>query len=178
MTTHHLIEPPVIGVCLGTVLLMFGRRVFWLLVATSGFVAGLHFAVGLVPEHARILVALIAGVIGAVLAVVLQKIAIALTGFVAGGYFTMQLLPLLQIRMEPAVNWIAIFIGAVLGAVLLVTLFNWALVVLSSIAGATLVTNAFHLQRGAAAGTMLALILLGIAVQSRLFPVSPRAGVG
>lgn len=167
-------DPALLGLALGALLLLFGRRLFWLMVAVSGFLAGMHLAAGLVPERSLFLVALLAGVIGAVLAVVLQKVAIAFTGFAAGGYFAMQLLPMLRVHLDPAVMWIVVFICAVIGAVALLTLFGWALIVLSSAVGAALVVDALHLQHGVAAAAMLGLIVLGVAVQARLFPARRR----
>ena len=170
----RIFDTPVLAVCFGAALLLFGRRLFWLLVAVSGFLAGMHLALGLVPENARLVIALVAGVIGAVLAVALQKFAIAFTGFITGGFLTMQALTLLSLRLEPVILWVVVFVGAVIGAVVLVTLFKWALIILSSVMGAGLLLNGAHLQRGIATGAMIALVLIGIGVQSRIFLTTNR----
>jgi hypothetical protein len=74
---------------LGILLLLFGRRVFWLFVATAGFIAGLTFAMQFMsgqPELVILLIAIIAGIIGVFLGVLLEGVAILIAGFLAGGY--------------------------------------------------------------------------------------------
>src|SRR2546423_12340946 len=79
---------PIISVIVGLAILFFGRKLFWLFVAALGFAVGLQIAAYFMkepPQWMTLLVALGCGVIGALLAVLLQKIAIAIAGFVAGG---------------------------------------------------------------------------------------------
>ena len=74
---------------LGIVLLLFGRRAFWIFVAVAGFIAGLTFATLYMhgqSELVILLIAIVAGVIGAVLAIMLEWLAILIAGFLAGGY--------------------------------------------------------------------------------------------
>ena len=85
LLTHAGAAPIVVGVAL----LFFGRRLFWLFVAGVGFLYGLRFAPTLVQggsELALLLVAVFCGVIGALLAVFAQKIAVGIAGFCIGGY--------------------------------------------------------------------------------------------
>ena len=70
----------IIGVLIGVVILFFGRKLFWLCVAAVGFAVGVKIAPLLVNESASLLallIALIFGVLGALLALFLQKVAIA-----------------------------------------------------------------------------------------------------
>src|SRR6266446_8650500 len=79
---------PIIGLIIGAVILLFGRKLFWLFVAAVGFAAGVEFAPHLIHEPSPLLAltfALVLGFIGALLAIFLQKIAIAVVGFLAGG---------------------------------------------------------------------------------------------
>src|SRR2546430_17597085 len=79
---------PIISVIIGAAILLFGRKLFWLFVAALGFAVGLEIAAYFMrepPQWMTLLVALGAGVLGALLAILLQKIAIAIAGFVAGG---------------------------------------------------------------------------------------------
>src|SRR6266446_5668105 len=79
---------PIISALIGAVILLFGRRLFWLCVAAVGFAAGVEIAPHLVHEPSTLLaltIALVLGFIGALLALFLQKIAIAVAGFLAGG---------------------------------------------------------------------------------------------
>src|SRR2546423_6852692 len=79
---------PILSVLIGASVLFFGRRLFWLCVAAVGFAAGVEFAPHLMHEPSPVLllsVAVVLGLIGALLALFLQKIAIAVAGFLAGG---------------------------------------------------------------------------------------------
>src|SRR5437660_12322930 len=78
----------IVGALIGAVILLFGRKLFWLCVAAVGFAAGVEITPHFVHEPSTLLalsVALVLGLIGALLAIFLQKIAIAVMGFLAGG---------------------------------------------------------------------------------------------
>src|SRR5438093_12430383 len=78
---------PFVGALIGIVILLFGRKFFWLCVAAVGFVAGVELAPHLVNEPSPLLqltVAIVLGFIGALLSLFLQKVAIAVFGSLAG----------------------------------------------------------------------------------------------
>src|SRR6266496_5012011 len=78
----------IIGALIGVVILFFGRKLFWLCVAAVGFAVGVEIAPHVVHEPSplmALIIALVLGLIGALLALFLQKIAIAVLGFLAGG---------------------------------------------------------------------------------------------
>src|SRR4029450_13045834 len=78
----------IVGALIGVVILFFGRKLFWLCVAAVGFAAGVQIAPHLVHEPSplmALIIALVLGLIGALLALFLQKVAIAVLGFLAGG---------------------------------------------------------------------------------------------
>src|SRR5256712_13203956 len=78
----------IVGALIGVVILLFGRKLFWLCVAAVGFAGGVEIAPHLVHEPSPLLalvIALALGLIGALLALFLQKVAIAVLGFLAGG---------------------------------------------------------------------------------------------
>src|SRR3989440_11207642 len=79
---------PILSVLIGAIILFFGRKLFWLCVAAVGFAAGVEFAPHLMHEPTPVLqlsIAIVFGFVGALLALFLQKIAIAVAGFLAGG---------------------------------------------------------------------------------------------
>src|SRR5205814_8843022 len=81
-------------VIVGLAILFFGRKLFWLFVAALGFAVGLEIAAYFMrepPQWMTLLVALGCGIIGALLPILLQKIAIAVAGFVAGGRIALAL---------------------------------------------------------------------------------------
>ena len=74
---------------LGILLLFFGRRLFWLFVGVAGFIAGLTLVPQLISGQSELtilLIAIVAGIIGAILAIMLEGLAILIAGFLAGGY--------------------------------------------------------------------------------------------
>jgi hypothetical protein len=110
---------------LGAVLLFYGHRVFWLFVGVLGFQSGLTFfqkAVGIQGEIGTIL-AIATGVVAALLAIFLKRIAIGLAGLLAGA----SLASMLAAKLPAKYSWIVILIGAILGVVVLMALFDWAL---------------------------------------------------
>lgn len=160
---------PVIAFVLGAVLLLFGRRLFWLFVGAAGFVAAREFAVGLLEEvsaAAVTMIGVIAGVIGAVAAFFLQKLAIAAAGFLAGGYLALELVRASSPELAQ-VGWIAFIAGGLVGAILMAVLFRWTLIVLSSVLGAALISEALPLESVLKTGLFLVLAAVGVMVQAR-----------
>ena len=166
---------PLLTIVLGIILLITGKKLYWLLVAVIGFMIGLGFAtqyVQLDPPWLIYIVALSAGVIGAVLGIFVQRLAIALVGFIVGGYGSIYLSGLLGIKAEPF-NWLAFIVGGFVGLLLVATLLDWALYIISAWAGATLVTRT--LTDGVGLNENLGLVLFfvlfvaGIIVQAGIF---------
>src|ERR1700745_2245858 len=85
---------PILSAVIGAIVLLFGRKLFWLCVAAIGFAAGLTLAPHIVSEPTPLLqlsLAILLGFIGALLALFVQKLAIGLAGFIAGGRFAVGL---------------------------------------------------------------------------------------
>src|ERR1043166_282628 len=125
----------IVGVLIGIAILFFGRKLFWLCVAAVGFAAGVEIAPHLVHEPSPVLaltVALVLGLIGALLALFLQKIAIAIVGFLAGGKLAVASAAAFFAQHTHYFG-ITFLIGGIIGALLLLALFDWALIVLSAI---------------------------------------------
>jgi hypothetical protein len=159
-----LITP--INLIVGAAMLFFGRRLFWVFVAGMGFVLGAFLAVELLEAREDWLVlaaSVLFGVLGAMLALFAQKVAIGVGGFLAGGYVAHAI----ALRsVEPSWIWIAVAIGGVIGAVLLIALFDWALIALSSLAGAALVALNLPVEPPWPGLIFLGLFVVGIAVQA------------
>lgn len=155
---------------IGFIVLLFGRNLFWLLVATVGFVYGFELAQRLFPEQSELLiwlVALLAGVIGAVLAYFFQWVMLAVAGFLIGGRLALTLLVVLG--AEPT-GWATVIflLGGIIGAVIVLAVFDWALIVISSVFGALLVVEAVDLGPTLAIGLFLMLAIVGAVVQTSL----------
>ena len=160
-----------INMVIGMVVLAFGRRLFWLFVGCLGFAVGFHYAplVWQVQSNLFLLIlATITGIIGAVLALFFQKIAIGLAGFAGGGYIALNLLNLLGIRLEQII-WLPYLVGGIIGALLLFFIFDWALIFVSSLTGATMVVESTNLSPEVELIVYFALFIAGIVIQTVLY---------
>src|ERR1051326_964107 len=125
MTEDVNLPVPIASVIIGLIILLFGRKLFWLCVAAVGFAAGLELAPQLVNQPRPLLAltfALVLGFIGALLALFLQKVAIAVVGFLAGGKLALAIAAAF-VANAAGFYWITFIIGGVLGAILLLLLF-------------------------------------------------------
>ena len=160
-----------LSVLIGAILLLFGRRFFWLLVAAIGFWIGFQIVPYLMhqpPPWLALALAIFFGLIGAVLAFVLQKLAIAIAGFLVGGYVATAILSTF-VTAHAQYSGIAFIIGGVLGAILMLVLFDWALIVFSAIAGAELIVSHLHLPPTGTTIVLIVLVIIGIVVQAATF---------
>jgi hypothetical protein len=162
-----------IGVLVGLVLLLWGRHLYWLFVAGIGFLTGLALAPDLLPgrpEWLVLLAALVVALVGAVVAIVAQRLTIGLIGFVAGGGIGLLLLRALGFGGD-ASGWIVYLIAGLMGLVLMLALFDWALILLSSLAGANLIVAGvvarFPLPQAIALVLLIGLGLIGVVVQAQ-----------
>jgi uncharacterized protein DUF4203 len=164
--THFSVA--IVGALIGVVILLFGRKLFWLCVAAVGFAAGVEIAPHLVHEPSPLLaltVALVLGLIGALLALFLQKIAIAVLGFLAGGKLAGAIAAAFFVHYAQNSTFIFL-VGGVVGAILLLMLFDWALIVVSSLIGAHLIQSTIVLPPSGATIVFIGLTILGIVVQA------------
>ena len=162
---------PILSILIGAVVLFFGRRLFWLCVAAVGFAAGMEVAPHLMHEPTAVLqlsIAIVFGFIGALLALFLQKIAIAIAGFLAGGKLAMALVAAF-VAEGARYPGIAFIVGGIIGAILLLSLFDWALIVMSSVVGAYLIGQTIVLPQTGATILFVGLAVLGIVVQASAF---------
>jgi hypothetical protein len=163
---------PIAALLVGVALLLFGRRLFWLFVAVIGFMAGWYLAIG-GRSHAvtggGLLIALIAGVIGLVLALLVQKVAVALAGFFVGAYLLAGALGWQLPPLRPGQQLVLLLAGVV-AAVLALVLFDLALILYSAIAGASLILEHVHLRLSGNARLLLLVVLaaVGAAFQARM----------
>src|SRR5204863_6968676 len=159
---------PIVGALIGAVVLFFGRKLFWLCVAAVGFAGGVEIAPHLVHEPSPLLalaIALVLGIIGALLALFLQKVAIAVLGFLAGGKLAGAIASAFLIQYGQH-STIVFLVGGIVGAILLLVLFDWALIVVSSLICAHLIQSAVVLPATGSTIVFLGLAVVGIVVQA------------
>ena len=150
-----------LSILAGLALLTLGRKLFWLFVGLVGFAAGISLATQFVqgPEWMVLVIAIAAGLVGVVFALVLQQAAVALAGFLAGGYVVMSVLNGLGWDASGpnwVLYWALIIVGGIAAAALVLALIEWALIILSSLIGAILIVQTIH------PGTLLVAILIAV----------------
>lgn len=161
----HILE---LGI--GVLLLLLGRKLFWLFVGVVGFLSGFQIASQLLPANSQIAVFVIAlslGLVGAALAIFVQHLVVVLAGFLAGGHLVIRALTLYNWEGPPYVWWFAL-LGGILGGLLALMLLDWALIILSSLVGANLVSQALSFDHAATLLLVIILAISGILIQSRL----------
>lgn len=166
----------IVSAVFGLILLLAGRRLFWLFVAAAGFAAGTFLArdqLHLDSQWMVFAIALLAGLIGALLSIFLQKVAIAVAGFGAGGYLCATVLMRLNLEKYASIGFI---VGGIVGAILLLSLFEWALVILSSLVGAAFLADGIGTNENALIIFGVA-FLVGIIVQALQMPRTRRKEV-
>jgi hypothetical protein len=147
-----------IKIVVGVALLLLGRRLFWLFVGALGFIVAFSLVSEPLknqPHIAALVAALVVGLIGALFAIFLQKVAVLVAGFLAGGYGVFLLVEHLGWQTSPF-PWVPVLLGAIIGAVLVSMLFEWALILLSSLFGSYLIVHSIS------PGYVVSLVLFGI----------------
>jgi MFS family permease len=171
----HRMNASIAPLLAGFLLLFFGRRLFWLFVGILGFLAGFALATRFFPHETGLtwyFIAIGFGLIGILLAFFLQKMAIAIGGFLAGGFFLVNTVQSVGSKLPEAVLFL---IGGILGAILLSLLFDWALIFLSSVTGASLLAKSLPFDRNYFTIVLIGLVILGVFVQARF--LRPRRPV-
>jgi hypothetical protein len=165
-------------VLIGIAVLLLGRRLYWLFVGAAGFALGLSLAGRFLhgqPAWVMLVVPLAAGLVGILLALFLRKLAIALSGFAAGGYVAMSVAGLLA---APPV-WLVVLafvLGGIVGAALTTVLFDWSLIVLSSLTGAGLIAQVMPLRPPLVLLLFTILVAVGIVAQAGMVRRKGRGG--
>lgn len=161
------VEPGLLAILAGVLLLAFGRRLYWIFVGVAGFVVGYFLATEYLDLEGRGLVlvlAVAAGLLCAVLAVFFNKLAVGFVGFLAGFLALFWFAD--QLGWQPG-WWILLvaILAGVLGSLLTRALFELGLIVFSSVAGASLVSQGAGWRDAHAAVLFLLLAFSGIFFQ-------------
>jgi len=157
-----------LAIALGIALLIFGRKLYWLALGGLGFFGGLwlaHRFLDLGSTGLELGIAFLLGIVGAVVAVTAQKIAIAVGGFLIGGWAVLWLAHPYYPELGGWL-WLLAIVGAALGVVFAAILFEAALIVLSSLVGAGLISHASQLGRPRETWLFIILLGIGVMVQS------------
>jgi hypothetical protein len=159
----------IFNILLGIILLLFGRKLFWLFVAVAGFIVGIEFAAMFLadkPQWVLLLVGFATGSLGAIVAIFAQRFAFALAGFYAGTFLT---LLLVQPFISSEVILIFLLGGGLIGAGLSFWILDPALIILSCLIGAGAIVKALGTGQMPSAVIFVLLVSAGIFIQTKLF---------
>jgi hypothetical protein len=168
---------PWLAAALGLAILLAGRRAFWLVLGGAGFVAGAMLVLRFFHDERPMVVlgvGAVAGLAGMLLVLFVQRFAVALAGFLVGGWAGVWLLQhwaLLQQWMGAPTwpLWLVFVVCGIVAAFLAGWLFEWALIGVSALAGALILVDLVHLGPAVKLVALPALVLLGVIVQVRAY---------
>jgi hypothetical protein len=163
-TLQHIVQ-----LLLGCVVLLAGRNLFWLFIALAGFLAGFTLAGIWLVDQSLILhvaVALGAGLIGALLALLFERVAFALAGFYAAAYLALILID--RIGVTAGENVIIVVSGLV-GALIAALVMDWAIIALSALVGAAAIVATFAMPPMIEIAVFIVLVAVGVAVQRSVY---------
>ena len=152
----------------GVILLIAWRKLYWFFSAVAGMIAGIYLGAVVLDASSQgwqIAFAVIGAILGAMLAVGLQKLALGLVGFVAGGYGAIFLWQLLGLP-DGGIEWLPFILGGIIAAVLVALIFEYGLIALTSWAGATLISRELDLSGWLGAAVFFGLIVAGVVIQA------------
>jgi len=159
------------NIILGAIFIFAGRKIFWLFVASLGFLFGVSLSANIFwgqTEWLTFVFSLVLGLLGLALALFLQKLAVAFSGFVSGGYIFLSLCNIFGWHLGQW-QWVFFIVSSIIVSGLFMLLFNPALIVFSSFIGAMLIAQ--YLPVSALIQNILftALFIIGIFAQSNQF---------
>lgn len=157
---------------IGFAMLIMGRQIFWI------FIAGLGFALGLIfgdeylsgqSQYVILFVSSLLGIVGALLAYTLQRLAAGIGGFFTGWYLAYILIDYFDISFGYQFNIAApIILGFICGA-LIIRYFDWGVIIASSVAGSAIVISGTNLTRNAELILLVMLAGIGMTIQAIWF---------
>ncbi|KPK95006.1 MAG: hypothetical protein AMJ94_00750 [Deltaproteobacteria bacterium SM23_61] len=161
-------------IVLGLILLVFGRRLFWLFVALVGFILGMEFTgviLGDQPKWVMLFIGLGTGLIGALLAVFIERLAFALAGFYAGAYLA--LIGAQSFGVESN-TFLLCAVSGFIGAVFAALIMDWVIILLSCLVGAGAIVVSLGLDQMARLLVFVALAAAGAVFQAKVMARSRK----
>lgn len=165
---------PLFNIAIGCLLLITGRRLFWVFVGVAGFLAGTDMATtwwSTEPAWAVLAFSVLLGLIGALVALAVPRLVAGLAGFLAGGWLATVAFPGLQPAWLAATAYVT---GGVIVALVMLALLDWALIALSTLMGAAMIVQNFNVDPTVNKILFIALALLGVALQFRQLELGSR----
>lgn len=132
---------------LGAMLMIQGRKLYWLFVGGIGFFVTLTLldpaTSGMSIQTARILGVIVA-LAGALMAIFLHRLAIFVGGFLGGGYLLIVAFELFGAQLG-SLNLFFFLLGGIIGALIVNSAYDGALIFFSSVLGAGMIVQVMDL---------------------------------
>jgi hypothetical protein len=158
---------PILSILAGFVLLLSGRRIFWLAAGLAAYLFIYPLLLNwLEPGLTGMIIAGVVGLLLAFLAIRFVRLVGGLIGALAGAAAFPSLLGLLGIHWA---WWIMALAGAVIGLILVSLAFDWGLILVTSWMGANVVATTLPelLKLSGPAVPLLFIVLLGIGIAAQ-----------
>lgn len=146
-------------------MLLAGRNIFWLFIAVIGFIVGAGLVdIWLVDQPMWLIVAagIGVGLIGAILAIIFERVAFALAGFYAAAFLAIMFAQRFGLTGAPIV---LVFVAGLVGALFVALLTDWAIILLSAAAGAAAIVSIITAAPAIEAVSFAVLATIGVLVQ-------------
>jgi len=159
----------------GLILLVAGRKAFWLFLGLAVFAIAVVFVQRYLPnldDRTLLILSLVVGVIAAVASVAIAKALVWVGGFVCGGYIGVVAWQIL-VPAAAGFPWLAFAIGGVLGVLIAKFLFESLLVLGSSAVGAALLVHTIGVEGIPGLILLILLTVVGVVVQGKFLPGRP-----
>lgn len=160
----------------GVVLLLFGRKLFWLFLGIAGFLVGMEITpmfFGDQPQWIQLSIALGMGCLGAILAILVQRIAFAFGGFFAGMYLALGIGHFFALAPSNTMFFMAIG-GGITGAIIATLIMDTAITLLVCLVGAGAIVGELHLDPLINILIFVILVGAGFFFQERLWPAAQK----
>jgi hypothetical protein len=151
----------------GAILIVAGRKVFWLFLGLLCFLAAMTALQRWFPEISQttlVLASLGIGGLGAGIGMMAQKTAVWIGGFVGGGFLAVMLVRMMT-QGEGSTTLVAFLLGGVVGILLARILFKWVMIVVSSAIGALVICKVLDTEMLPGTIVFGILLLAGVAIQ-------------
>ena len=164
-------------IVVGVILLVFGRKLFWLFVGLAGFLFGLEITRMLFvgqPSWLQLTIAIGLGCFGALLAVLAQRLAFTAGGFFAGVFLAVKVSQYFAVSEHGFILWL-IFGAGVCGALIATLIMDEAITILTCLLGAGAIVGELP---GAPILNFLEFLILtgvGLLLQEKLWPTAKDA---
>lgn len=155
---------------MGLMLILFGRKLFWLAIGIAGFLFGLEITrlfFVTQPQWVQLVVALGMGALGALLAMLAQRLAFTLAGFFTGVFLALRIGASLA---WPEPGWLLIIGGGIIGALLATLFMDLAITILSCLVGAAAIVGELPLDPALKLIAFATLAGAGILLQEKIGP--------